>query len=141
MNRTATRILAACALTCLLVLFVSAAFRQKNCSAQDIDSELPRNAPIDDALRILDGIGNVEGSVEKWTVVNPKEPASVQTSFGRFREGAPETYSEWRRAPANNREFSGKVTIFCHGYFSSDAIALTFVRGRLVQKDWGHLPG
>jgi len=52
------------------------------------------------------------------------------------------SFDDWRRRAHVHDEFSGEIT-FTHGYgFGSyDLLVFTYLNGKLVRKDYGHLPG
>jgi hypothetical protein len=90
-------------------------------------------------------IGSSVASVEPLLSLAYVRGSSVRRqvrSEGVYRTEELGDYRSPKATKSLKGPFTGEVTLFIDGLFGNDtAILLKFRNGRLIEKDWGYLPG
>ncbi|MBX3119995.1 MAG: hypothetical protein KF784_13095 [Fimbriimonadaceae bacterium] len=121
----------AIALTCPFIGY-QALFRYEGSAPHNVVDYVPYSTKLSDLDRyLIRGIGS-EGEVE-GTILEPD-------GSGKKVE-VKEDYDRWKATPEERARFTGKITFYHMGTTSTDVNEFVFQDGKLVDKDWGFLPG
>lgn len=81
------------------------------------------------------------GSPDREDIQIRREGVKIRTEFGTFLQKDLGSYENWGAGTEERNDFTGEITFFHHPHWNAEIIGFTFIRGKLVQKDWGYLPG
>jgi hypothetical protein len=87
--------------------------------------------------RVMRWLPSPKGSPDRSDIQLRVDGATIRTEFGMFRQKDLGDYDVWTQDPGLAAGFSGEVVLFT----DSVQMGFVYIKGRLVKKEWGHLPG
>lgn len=110
-------------------------------------SRIPFGTDVGSISRLVEAHDFWGGEVVEWISPDslehsPQLERTISTRYGTFCVRNLGNSVSWNPSMAARRHFSGEVTLYLNRSFSdSVCLALTFIDGKLVEKDWGYIPG
>lgn len=148
-TRAVPYILAALAVSAVLVTVMV------NCRRGDVHeilSLMPIGSSVKDLKDVRESEGVEPGRVMMW--VETDDPPTrndvqirrngvvISTQFGIYLQRNLGPYDSWKPTDDEVERFTGEVQFYVSRPLGNlILIGFTFVSGKLVQKDWGYLPG
>lgn len=119
--------------------------------AEDITSSVPIGSRLADLDQYLERWDLDSGDVMQW-IPTSEPPDSddlqlrtdgvrISTDYGTFLQKNVGTYYSWNASAEERNKFTGEIVFFHHPHWNAELIAFIYVNGKLVQTDWGYLPG
>lgn len=128
------------------ILFLACLLLSGACSSAPHDrvGPVPMGSKLTDLDRHFTMLPDSRGEVTEWLPGNRPVKAGeerVTNEHGTFNARSLGDYDGWTATPEERNRFTGEILFFHHGSTSADVNSVIYRRGKLVQKDWGFLPG
>jgi hypothetical protein len=122
----------------LLGLVCAQCARHSN-SPTDILSRVPLGSKLIDLDKYVGDFGLKPGDVMQFGSFGNQRDTFSGEAAGERNLGR---YDKWRASMGERKRFSGKILFYLEDVLMNmKLLEFTYMNGKLIQKDWGNLPG